>query len=183
LDDGIYIQPAAQSFLKSNAKALDLLAIGAWVKFTEKFTAAPRLYEKIQGLAPRRSNLRFYKAFFADLGVSNCFYCESALGHNGHVDHFIPWRFVAENKIWNLVLACADCNSRKSSMTAPNRFADMIVSRNADLISRSPDSLPQKIRRDLVDRRGRVAGDQIHMLLDGCRADGFGIWLPKSGQP
>ena len=26
------------------------------------------------------------------------------------IDHFIPWSFVKDDKIWNLVLSCAECN-------------------------------------------------------------------------
>lgn len=37
-----------------------------------------------------------------------------------HVDHFIPWSFVKDDKIWNFVLSCASCNEQKSNKL-PNR--------------------------------------------------------------
>ena len=176
---GISIHPDVQRFLQANEKVLDLLAVGAWVKFTEKFTSAPRLYEKIQGLPPRRSSLKYYADYFAEAGVSDCFYCGVELDQNGHIDHFIPWRFVAEDKVWNLVLACASCNSQKSSLTPNDRYANKLLQRNDQLLAADPNDLPKKVRNDLVELRGRVPGEHVRMFLDACRADGFGIWSPR----
>ena len=99
-DGGIRIGADARVFLNANHKALDLLAIGSWVKFTEKFSSAPRLYEKIQGLKFKRSALKPYKEFFQTvLGETNCFYCGREAQAQSHVDHVIPWSFVAEDKV------------------------------------------------------------------------------------
>src|SRR5262249_44442913 len=35
--------------LSKFGEIIDLLAIGAWVRFTEQYTSAPRLFEKIEG--------------------------------------------------------------------------------------------------------------------------------------
>jgi hypothetical protein len=162
----------------AEAKALDLLAIGSWVKFTEKYTSSPRLYEKIQGLEPKRRALKKYSEFLTSRGAPLCFYCPDPLFGSGHVDHVIPWRFVAEDKVWNLVLACETCNSEKSSMTPDDQHVNEVIGRNYDLMDLDPSVLPVGVRKDLSEWRGGGLEQHFRMLLDHCRADGFGTWSP-----
>ena len=46
------------------------------------------------------------------------------------VDHFIPWSFVKDDKIWNLVLSCAECNERKNSKIPVKNYLVKIENRN-----------------------------------------------------
>ena len=165
-----------RAFLRRNSKTLDLLALGAWVKFTERYTSAPRLYEKIQGLEPSRSGLKLYRQFLISRGVPHCFYCSNPCVTFPHVDHVVPWCFVAEDKVWNLVLACESCNSRKTSMTPQDRFIEKLTERNASLLQVDESGLPVRVRRDLVEWRGGGLAEHVHILVDRCRADGFGVW-------
>lgn len=59
-----------------------------------------------------------------------CFYCGKKLGKNIHVDHFIPWSFVKDDKLWNFVLSCARCNERKSNKLPKQDFLIKIEQRN-----------------------------------------------------
>ena len=59
-----------------------------------------------------------------------CFYCGKNLGKNIHVDHFIPWSFVKDDKLWNFVLSCARCNERKSNKLPKQDFLIKIEQRN-----------------------------------------------------
>ena len=176
-DDGIYVSSEVRAFLKQNHKALDLLAIGAWVKFTEKYTSAPRLYEKIEGLIPRRSTLKAYREFLQERGVVDCFYCGDLLSQNPHVDHVVPWRFVLEDRVWNLVMVCDTCNGAKSSMTPPDEYIDRVCKRNAELLEIDERDLPRKIRSDLVEWRGKRLSEELRVLVERCRGDGFGSWI------
>lgn len=47
-----------------------------------------------------------------------------------HVDHFIPWSFIFENEMWNLVPTCIDCNLKKHSSLPPKQFVKLLVKRN-----------------------------------------------------
>jgi len=174
---GIRVSAEARAFLQQNHKAIDLLAIGSWVKFTETFTSAPRLYQKIQGSAFKRSALKPYKEFFQSLnGGKDCFYCGGDAGVRPHVDHVIPWSFVAEDKVWNLVLSCTDCNSEKSSRTPSNRFIDKLVQRNEEVLDMSSSELPNRINKDLSEWRPGGLKKHIEVLVSRCRADDFGTW-------
>jgi len=53
-ENGLSLKAGVAEFLRDYSRTLQLLAIGGWVRFTEQFTTAPRLYEKIAGLPPER---------------------------------------------------------------------------------------------------------------------------------
>ena len=76
-----------------------------------------------------RENLKVLFEF----GQESCFYCGKKLSENA-VDHFIPWSFVKDDKLWNFVLACPVCNSRKSDKLASQTFLSNIRLRNEKLI-------------------------------------------------
>lgn len=174
---GIRINANARAFLQQNHKAIDLLAIGSWVKFTEKFTSAPRLYEKIQGLAFKRSALKPYREFLqSELGERECFYCAGSFLPQPHVEHVIPWSFVAEDKVWNLVLSCKDCNSEKSSQTPANSFVTKLIHRNEKILAMDASGIPKRINNDLSEWRSGGLKKHVEVLVSRCRADGFGTW-------
>ena len=50
-----------------------------------------------------------------------------------HVDHFIPWSFIKEDKLWNFVLACPACNIRKSNKIPKMEYIKIIQTRNYKL--------------------------------------------------
>ena len=73
----------------------------------------------------------------------HCFYCEAPLGEQRAptVDHVIPWSFLLEDDLWDLVLACSKCNSAKSDWLPDSRLhSKSLLRRNRDL-SRSGISL------------------------------------------
>lgn len=53
--------------------------------------------------------------------------------HEIHVNHFIPWSFIKEDKLWNFVLACPSCNIRKSNKIPGMEYVKLIQNRNDDL--------------------------------------------------
>ena len=46
------------------------------------------------------------------------------------MDHFIPWSFVKDDKIWNLVISCRKCNNSKRDKLAPERFIKELQHQN-----------------------------------------------------
>ena len=51
-EEAIRIEDRTLEFLKSHSQVITQLAIGGWVEFTEQFTSAPKLFQKIQGIGP-----------------------------------------------------------------------------------------------------------------------------------
>lgn len=44
--------------------------------------------------------------------------------------HFIPWSFIKDDNLWNLVLACPTCNRRKNDKLPDEQYLDALVERN-----------------------------------------------------
>lgn len=84
---------------------------------------------------PHRDNLAIYREILKrEFEENNCFYCGKKLGKTIHVDHFIPWSFVKDDKMWNFVLACPSCNMRKSNKLPEIDYLINIEERNKKLI-------------------------------------------------
>jgi 5-methylcytosine-specific restriction endonuclease McrA len=174
----VIVEPSGCKFLREHARCVDLLAIAGWVAFTEQFTSAPRLFEKIEGTAVSRKQLASYRTFLGAIGGFTCFYCGASVLPNVPVDHVVPWAFVAEDMVWNLVIACETCNSKISSSIAGSFFIDRLIERNEKLLSQSVESLPSLIRRELVEWRVRSLREHMLLLAERCRMDGFTEWSP-----
>ena len=52
------------------------------------------------------------------------------------VDHFIPWVFVRDDKLWNFVLSCRKCNNSKSDRLADRRYIGKLLEQNDYIVSR-----------------------------------------------
>ncbi len=109
-----------------------------------------------------------------------CFYCRRAIeAGNVDVEHFLPYtlllRGVVPNidGIWNLVLACAECNrgpDGKFARVPELRFLERLSRRNEFLItSHHPlrETLMLQTGATEPDRRGYLqrAWDEAHSLL------------------
>lgn len=55
-------------------------------------------------------------AVLGDHFGNDCFYCNSHLRAERHVDHVLPWSRVGIDGLTNLVLACQSCNLNKSDL-------------------------------------------------------------------
>jgi hypothetical protein len=126
----ISIRPEALSFFKRNHRLLTEAVILEWAKFLERINhGLPRLISKIEDPVPRRGSLEIYKRILRQ-GFDLCFYCGKPLAQDArfvHADHFIPWSYVYEDELWNLVLSCSRCNLRKHSSLPPAEFIDKLV--------------------------------------------------------
>ena len=50
------------------------------------------------------------------------------------VDHFIPWAFIKDDKLWNLVLSCTSCNRKKSNRLPQKKYLDYLLNRNESIL-------------------------------------------------
>ena len=133
-DSGIYLGKSAYDFILKYKPDLEDLNYYAWAKFLEKINtddAILRVIDKLELASPKRSNLSVYREMlYKEFEEHNCFYCGKKLNRKIHVDHFIPWSFVKDDKIWNFVLSCDKCNEKKNNKLPAAAFIDRIVTRN-----------------------------------------------------
>ncbi|MDI1495672.1 MAG: HNH endonuclease [Cenarchaeum symbiont of Oopsacas minuta] len=126
----IMIRPEVLLFFKINKHCLLKTVVLEWSKFLERRNNMPMLISKIENDIVRRGNLAKYKKMFA-YDFYKCFYCECRLYQKSiHVDHFIPWSYIFEDDAWNLVLACNECNCKKSDSLAQKSFLTSLIDRN-----------------------------------------------------
>ncbi|MFE5705436.1 HNH endonuclease [Rhodococcus koreensis] len=99
----------------------------------------------------RRVALTSARSALAGFQYSRCFYCRDSLevlDNHVHVDHVYPyslmntgaWRGPDLNGMWNLVLACAPCNLRKSARIPTVEEVRALIARN-EAIANSPHPL------------------------------------------
>jgi hypothetical protein len=118
-EHGLTLNYCVHDFLLKYKAELEKLNYYSWARFLEQINddnALVRLIDKLELSTPRRADLSVYREILRrEFEVNTCFYCGKKLGKNIHVDHFIPWSFVKDDKMWNFVLACSTCNERKNN--------------------------------------------------------------------
>ncbi len=130
---GILLNKDALRFFRNNFSALYLSVILEWIRFLERRNSGiPNLVKKIEGMdkGPRDQNK--FKKCLTPFEI-NCFYCGLDLkpGRKTHVDHVIPFDYIADTNLWNLVLACQGCNCEKLGSLPPKIYIDKLITRNA----------------------------------------------------
>lgn len=129
----IELSPQALSFLKIQGLALETVANYHWADFLEATNRlAPRIIQKVKREGARRGSLAPFLKLLSSDGEETCFYCGRTFDETVRptVDHVIPWSFLVDDPLWDLVLACGRCNGAKSDLLPDPEFIDKLVRRN-----------------------------------------------------
>ncbi len=138
--EGIFLNAHAFNFMLKYKTDIEKLNYYTWAKFLEKINNEEKLIKVISKLelaTPHRSDLSIFReVLYKEFEEQNCFYCGKKLNKNTnitsiHVDHFIPWSFIKEDKLWNFVLSCPSCNENKSNRLPPSIFLLQLKKRNS----------------------------------------------------
>lgn len=131
---GITLNYSFYEFILKHKTELERLNYYAWAKFLEQINNDNVLIGvigKLELATPRRENLSIYREMLRrEFEENTCFYCGRKLQRVVHVDHFIPWSFVKDDKMWNLVLSCPTCNERKNNRVPSQDYLIRIEERN-----------------------------------------------------
>ena len=164
------IKPEALSFFKDNYNVLTKAVFLEWSRFLEKINTLPRIIEKVESEVVRRRALTSYQSIFRD--QRDCFYCNRTLDERQiHVDHFIPWSYIFEDEAWNLVLACQDCNLKKSDSLAGLDFRNDLINRNRDYKNEIPKLEKSLLNLDAENNWERM----IKHHYNNCKEYGFNV--------
>ena len=132
----IWLNPVAYEFILKHKFELDKLNYYAWAKFLEKInldnpSALVKVLDKLDDATPKRNDLSVYREILRkEFEQDKCFYCGKSISEKADVDHIIPWKLVREDRIWNFVLSCKSCNSRKSDRIPEKAFMIKVLDRN-----------------------------------------------------
>jgi hypothetical protein len=130
LSFGINLNPDAMKFIKSNYFLLRSLVIFEWARFLEKFNRnVPLIIPKLEGSEIKRNTSYANKAKLElEKFHKKCFYCAKDLTvDNTHLEHVIPFDYIADDNIWNYALACQKCNCKKLGSLPPEKFLDNLI--------------------------------------------------------
>lgn len=130
----IWVNPVAYEFLLKHKFELDKLNYYAWAKYLEKINTDNvliKVLDKLDDATPKRNNLSVYREILRkEFEQDRCFYCGKAVSEKAEVDHIIPWKLVREDRIWNFVLACKNCNAKKNDKIPEKGIMIRILDRN-----------------------------------------------------
>ncbi len=133
-EDGITLNYCVYEFMLKYKAELERLNYYSWARFLEQINddnVLVKVIDKLELSTPRRENLSVYREILRrEFEEDTCFYCGKKLQNNMHVDHFIPWSFVKDDKIWNFVLSCPTCNVKKNNRVPNKDFLIKIEDRN-----------------------------------------------------
>lgn len=169
----IQINPQMYEFVCKHKVAIEKLNYYEWAKFLERVNVnsqVDHLLSKIDESTLRtRSSLSYYRDILFQEFENKCFYCGKPVSYgNVEVDHFIPWSFIKDDKLWNFVLACPSCNNNKRDKLADTMFLDRLVKRNALLIDHHKVDSQHKANR-------------ICNIYEWAKKNGYDqIWTPNN---
>jgi hypothetical protein len=143
------------------------------------------------GNKERRVNITSCRDSLNGYQKGRCFYCYSDIGINSgddnlaDVDHFLPWilndKLPNVNGVWNLVLACTDCNRGEGGKFAKVPSLELLKrlhKRNEYFIS---SHLP--LKETLIQQTGKVGPKRKQFLQETyniARAILIHTWEPES---
>ena len=172
-EEWIKIHPSMYEFVCKHKVALEKLNYYEWAKFLEKVNDDSTVVHLLGKLdeSSKRQNLSVYRQIlYHEFESKTCFYCGQSISEkNLEVDHFIPWSFVKDDNLWNLVLSCSSCNGRKSNKLAHMIFLHKLVKRN-NIILLESDS------KDMINYKDKT----LRHIYYYARINGYNkIWSPK----
>ena len=145
-DECLELKIEAVSYMREHKSEIEKLNYYSWAKFLESSNAnETQLIRKLELSTPRRENLSIYRELLKKEYEDNCcFYCGSKL-QKIHVDHVIPWSFMKDDHLWNFVLSCPKCNNRKKDKLPVEKYLDLVIERNEELLKSSNEAIKKEM--------------------------------------
>ena len=144
----IWFSEESYNFLTKYKSALENLNYYAWILWMENNLNIANKEEgnlaiKLDDSTKRESLELFKKSLFDKGDILECFYCGNPISLRCcHMDHFIPWSFVKDDKIWNLVFSCSHCNESKNNKIPSKEYLSKLINRNKNIL---PDDYKNKL--------------------------------------
>jgi hypothetical protein len=173
-NDCIHLDPLSIRFFRENFLLLNKVNTLEWAKFLEKINLGlPMLISKLERQRPYRSSLEKHKTLLSKW-LNRCFYCDNLLSSDKkmiHLDHLIPWSYIFEDELWNLVLTCRTCNLMKHDSLPEEKYIHKLIDRN-NLFSGRISYLKKSLLK--LDP-GNNHGDSVLRHYQNCIDYGFSV--------
>lgn len=126
----IFLHPDWVAYLKEHQTILEGWALWHWADHMQRRNPGiPAVTRKLfppDRRAPLYAQRRFWDAAIDETSI-RCIYTGKKLGHGYELDHFLPWRFVAHDQLWNLVPVDSRANSSKSDQIPSEIYVDSLA--------------------------------------------------------
>lgn len=150
---------------------LKKLTVFHWALFIERFNQAPSVTNKLLDAKKSRAIKKLVRELVTGIADDKCFYCGDK-PEKVEIDHFIPFAFLFDNPIWDLVYSCSDCNSGqggKFEKLPPERFLDILFERNKTMFNQDPEIFEGFESLSELE-------EHISKTYQACINAGFGEW-------
>ena len=150
------------NYINTHFPILEKANLGVCTEFLEGFNTVPKLFTKLlvaaESFHRKRNVPTKCKKLLFEYQDNKCFYCGEDLKDDAHADHFIPYDYLFDSPIWNIVGACSECNLRKSNFLVNSEYLEKLKNRNRDsdfrdlfedLIQKHKDGNIELINREL----------------------------------
>ncbi len=134
----IFLHPDWIAYLERHLTILEGWALWHWADYMQRRN--PNIPAVTQKLFPpdRREPLntqrKFWKTVINKTNIQ-CIYTGKGLHSDYALDHFLPWKFVAHNQLWNLIPVDPLANSSKSDRLPSEIYIDCLAKTQCDALS------------------------------------------------
>jgi hypothetical protein len=142
-----------------------------WATYLQKHN--PNIPAIISKLIPPkiRGPLTKQKFIWDSLILSSeirCIYTNEKIKKNYHLDHFLPWSFIANNHPWNLIPTSPEINLSKSDSIPSDIYIPSLAEMHLKLIHSSyKGNLDTKLKLDCATYLEALNIEEFDRLLDG----------------
>ena len=126
----IFLHPDWIAYMNQHQEILKGWALWHWSDYMQRRN--PSIPAVTRKLFPpdRRASLKAKRKFW-DNAIEKtsicCIYTEKKLDRGYELDHFLPWRFVAHDQLWNLVPVDSQANITKSDQIPSKVYIDSLA--------------------------------------------------------
>lgn len=130
-DKKVLIHPEWSEYIKENLVLIEAWLSWNWLNYLQKNNSnVPNLSEKISPIINRKpitKQIEFWDHIIKNYDV-RCIYTSKKITlDNYELDHYLPWSFVAHDKLWNLIPVTKDANRDKSDRLPQDTTLDAFI--------------------------------------------------------
>ena len=141
-------------YLKLHQVIIEGWALWHWADYMQRRNPGiPAVTRKL--LVPDRRAPLYAQRSFWDAAINEtsirCIYSGKKLRHDYELDHFLPWRFVAHDQLWNLIPTDSVANSSKSDQIPSECYIDQLAETQRAALSIARDGLTNQKWNKVVE--------------------------------
>ena len=142
-EECIFLHPDWIVYLEQHLTILEGWTLWHWSDYMQRRNPGiPAVTRKLfppDRREPLNAQRRFWDTVIDETDI-RCIYTENKLDHSYDLDHFLPWKFVAHNQLWNLIPVDPDANRSKSDHFPSETYIDRLAETHCAALSIARDS-------------------------------------------